>query len=451
LVLSTQNPVDLDYKALSNMGTWFIGRLQTERDKARLMEGLRGATSIGKTEETTELEAVLSRLGKRVFLLHNVHEERPVVFQTRWTMSYLRGPLTRQQLKQLNQPKREIKSSVQLAVPEAIQTESVETEPVEKKPTFAKVSASLLPTGPAEINTYFLAANSSEGVEYQPAVVISADVSYVRKTYDVDEVKQITLVSPLKSDEFSWERAVKTTLNPAKLKTSPSSPATFLALPEFAQNAAAFRQWEKEFSHYVRQQEVLTLFVSKSPKLIGRVGESKADFVARSQHHQRELRDTAVSKLQQRYASKLKSAENRLARAEKTIENKSTRAQRQQMDSAIALGTTVLGAFMGRKMNGRYAVNSAGRVMRNASRIGQSRQDMQQAKDQAERMHDELLTLEGELQQAIAELEAKFGGAMPTVETVTIALKANSIVQKAYGLLWLPYRQNELGKMSPDW
>ena len=100
LVLATQNPVDLDYKALSNTGTWFLGRLQTERDKARLLDGLEGVDATGKSGiDRAELDRLLSGLEKRVFLLHNVHDERPVLFQTRWTMSYLRGPLDREEMR----------------------------------------------------------------------------------------------------------------------------------------------------------------------------------------------------------------------------------------------------------------------------------------------------------------------------------------------------------------
>ncbi len=99
VVLATQNPADLDYKGLSNTGTWFIGRLQTERDKMRILEGLEGARA-GQGFDKQELDRIISGLGKRVFLLHNVHESEPALFQTRWVMSYLRGPLTRQQIRQ---------------------------------------------------------------------------------------------------------------------------------------------------------------------------------------------------------------------------------------------------------------------------------------------------------------------------------------------------------------
>ena len=98
VVLATQNPVDLDYKALSNAGTWFIGRLQTERDKKRLADGLASA-SAGNVGD--DLAQTIGALEPRVFLLHNTHEAKPVVFQTRWAMSYLAGPLTREQIRRL--------------------------------------------------------------------------------------------------------------------------------------------------------------------------------------------------------------------------------------------------------------------------------------------------------------------------------------------------------------
>ena len=95
LVLATQNPVDLDYKALSNAGTWFLGKLQTERDKARVLDGIEGLAS---TMDRQTLDKTLSGLQRRVFVMHNVHEQQPVVFETRWTLSYLRGPMSREEL-----------------------------------------------------------------------------------------------------------------------------------------------------------------------------------------------------------------------------------------------------------------------------------------------------------------------------------------------------------------
>jgi hypothetical protein len=107
IVLATQNPVDLDYKGLANTGTWFLGRLQTERDKARVLEGLEGASASAHAEfDKGKIDALLSGLSQRVFLMNNVHEDAPVVFESRWAMSYLRGPLTREQIKKLMDGKR---------------------------------------------------------------------------------------------------------------------------------------------------------------------------------------------------------------------------------------------------------------------------------------------------------------------------------------------------------
>ena len=103
VVLATQNPVDLDYKGLANAGTWFIGRLQTERDRSRVLDGLEGAAGTGFDRQ--RIEGVLAQLGNRVFFMNNVHEDAPVVFETRWVMSYLRGPLTRNQIRTLMAPR----------------------------------------------------------------------------------------------------------------------------------------------------------------------------------------------------------------------------------------------------------------------------------------------------------------------------------------------------------
>ena len=102
VMLATQNPVDLDYKGLSNAGTWFLGRLQTKRDKDRVLAGLQGAsTAAGHAFDSQKMDEILSALGSRVFVMNNVNDEQPVVFQTRWTLSYLRGPLTREQIQVL--------------------------------------------------------------------------------------------------------------------------------------------------------------------------------------------------------------------------------------------------------------------------------------------------------------------------------------------------------------
>lgn len=147
VVLATQNPVDLDYKGLSNAGTWFLGRLQTERDKMRVMEGLEGASgAAGKVFDKQKMERILAGLGSRVFLMNNVHEDKPVVFHTRWAMSYLAGPLSRGKIKQLMDPVRKQfikeKSETDRSTDGSIVKENEGKSPKERKELAKVVSAS---------------------------------------------------------------------------------------------------------------------------------------------------------------------------------------------------------------------------------------------------------------------------------------------------------------------
>ena len=158
LVLSTQNPVDLDYKGLSNTGTWFIGRLQTERDKARVMEGLEGASS-GDFDKQA-MERTIAGLGKRRFLLHNVHEDEAVVFNTRWVMSYLAGPLTR--------------DHIRLLITKAKNKIAAAAKAVSKP---RRKSAESAPALPPAVDQYFVRAQG-EDLVYHPRLIAGGDVVF---------------------------------------------------------------------------------------------------------------------------------------------------------------------------------------------------------------------------------------------------------------------------------
>src|SRR5690242_1423226 len=146
VVLATQNPVDLDYKGLANTGTWFIGRLQTERDKARVLEGLEGiAAGTGQRFDKQAMEQLLAGLDKRIFLLNNVHDDSPETFETRWALSYLRGPLTRAQIKLLMDP---LKATAVTAAPAAVATAPT---PIASAPP--KIERAILPP---EISQYYI-------------------------------------------------------------------------------------------------------------------------------------------------------------------------------------------------------------------------------------------------------------------------------------------------------
>ena len=244
LVLATQNPVDLDYKALTNTGTWFIGRLQTERDMARVMDGLAGAS--GAKFDRQVMERTLAGLGKRRFLLHNVHEDAPVVFGTRWAMSFLAGPLTRDQI-------RELTKDAETAAPAETAT------PVSKPPVGA--SAPALPAG---VPQYFLAGRGSALTCY-PRLLGVADVAYEHSRYRVHERHTSAFVVDFADGPVAvdWDHCERIALDVSVLRQSGAEDAHYADCPAAACDEKAYAGWRTAFTRWLRQNEVLTLYHSK--------------------------------------------------------------------------------------------------------------------------------------------------------------------------------------------
>jgi hypothetical protein len=220
VVLATQNPIDLDYKALSNAGTWFLGRLQTERDQARLLDGLEGsAAARGGGFERAEMERQLAGMGKRVFLLHSVHQKHPVLFHTRWALSYLRGPLTLQEIARL-QPETPVVAPVPVAAPRDV--------PAPPKPVEAR------PALPAGLVERFLSVDGapSEGAQllYRPALLGSAQLHYADKRMGIDHYVDVTVLAE-PEQKAGFDDALEVDTTSWGLASEPGAGARFAKLP----------------------------------------------------------------------------------------------------------------------------------------------------------------------------------------------------------------------------
>ncbi len=298
ILLATQNPVDLDYKGLANAGTWFIGRLQTERDKERLLEGLEGvaAGSAGKFDRG-KTEEILAGLGKRVFLLYNVHEDAPVTFQTRWTLSYLAGPLTRLQIKMLMDGRRPAGQPAKYAPPAAAPAPESPPVPVGVSPSAP------LPDGPLPDAVAAAAAGPSRGVTavptdvpqyylpvrgetaqgavlvYQAGVLAAATVNFVSDKSGVSASTRVRRVAsaPEGALTIDWGRAdnLETTLEDLDRKPAPG--ATFAPVPPPMQKPASYRTWGGSFSEWAfrtQTMEALTSSSTNSPPTLGRANRT---------------------------------------------------------------------------------------------------------------------------------------------------------------------------------
>ena len=452
VVLSTQNPVDLDYKGLSNTGTWFIGRLQTDRDKARVLAGLEGAAA-GTGFDRGRMEEVLAGLGKRVFLLNNVHENAPVTFETRWVLSYLRGPLTREQIKVLMADKKSqtAPATATAAAASAGMTAATAAQPAGVEPA---VSGSQPPVVAPGINVLYLAASGAgQGLIYYPAVAGWMDVHYSSARYKVDVTEKLAFAAMLEDGPVAldWEQAEEIGLSADDVDTAPLSGANFGDLPSVAEKAKSYSKWNKDLLRWIRQNRPLTLYRSKRFKLNSGPEESKSEFLARVTQAAREKRDLEVEKLRRKYSSKFDTLQNRLMRAEQAIMREKEQAKSKKVETMISFGTAILGAFLGRKAVSTRSATRIGSAMKSAGRMRKESMDVARAQETAAAVKQDMAELDERLKADIENLEATFDPAAETLEEVLVKPKSTDITLDLFGLTWMPYRKDAGGRLSPDW
>ena len=373
VVLATQNPVDLDYKGLANTGTWFIGRLQTERDKARVLEGLEGAAaSSGKKFDKQGMEQLLAGLGNRVFLMNNVHEDAPEVFQTRWTLSYLRGPLTRTQIKTLMDP-------VKLPGYRGKGIEGYQQlEGAQSRYPVTPLSLNQRPLLPPDVPQHFIPVRGSQpsgsALIYQPMLLGASQVRVSDSKAGVDMTQEVIVLAPISDGAVAvdWDHAVEAGLALTDLESSPADGAQFWSVPSAASKAKNYEAWNKDFAGWLFRTQKVDLFKSPSTKVVSKTDESERDFRVRLQQSGREARDKQSDSLRQKYAPKIAALHDRIRRAGHMVERQQAESRLSQMQAAISVGASILGAFLGRKTISATNIGRATTAIRGAGQIGRA-------------------------------------------------------------------------------
>jgi hypothetical protein len=441
VVLATQNPVDLDYKGLSNAGTWFLGRLQTERDKARVLDGLEGASAAsGAAFDRGRMEAILAGLGSRVFMMNNVHDDAPVVFQTRWALSYLRGPLSRDQIGTLMREKKETQTTTRVAANVAVTT------------TSAKGQRPVVPPGIEEV---FVAsrgdADGDDRLVYRPAVFGLARVHYSKSTYDIDVWETAALMA-LVADEVSdnlWEEADMLDYEALDFESHPDSEASFAELPSELTQSKQYTSWKTALKNHLYRNRSLKLYECSLLKLKSKVGETEGDFRVRLKQAASEKRDLAVEKLRKKFAPKLKSIEERIRKAEQRVEKEKTQTKEQWIGTAVSIGTTLLGAFTGRKLTSASNVRRAASSMKSAGRIARERGDVGRAEENVEALQEELVALEDEFTLASETLRERFTADALELKELPVRPRKSDLSVERVALLWTPWIVDAVGIAKP--
>jgi hypothetical protein len=449
VVLATQNPVDLDYKGLANTGTWFIGRLQTERDKARVLEGLEGAAaSSGKKFNKQGMEQTLAGLGNRIFLLNNVHEDAPEVFQTRWTLSYLRGPLTRTQIKALMEPV--------MGKASGVRGEGKD------RPASSQAASHLTPHAsrpmlPPDVPQHFIPLRgkqpSGSALVYQPMLLGASQVRVSDSKVGVDVTQDVTVLAPISDGAVAvdWDRAVAAGLAVDDLESAPSDGAQFAAVPSPASKAKNYEAWNRDFAGWLFRTQKVDLSKSPSAKEHSKPGESERDFRVRLQQSGREARDKQSDSLRQKYAPKIAALQDRIRRAGQMVERQQAESRSSQMQAAISVGASILGAFLGRKTISATNIGRATTAIRGAGRAIKESKDVGQAEENVSALQQQLADLEAQFKTETDALAAATDPINEKLEVVSLKPTKANIAVKLVALAWTPHWQDGKGVLTQSW
>ncbi len=437
ITLATQNPVDLDYKGLSNIGTWFLGRLQTERDKARVLEGLEGAAGqTGQTFDRNEMERILAGLGNRVFLMNNVHDGFPTVFQTRWAMSFLAGPLARGQISQLMADRKAAMKQAEQRLAQPTETES--------KP--AEVEAPERPVVPAGIEERFIACNLRPAGDakliYRPALYGEGSMHFIRASADLDSWRDARrIVSCHRGFSNSVWEASEALPEDVDFIDDPENGFQFASLPDELLKKGNYRTYKTALKEYLYRHCAETIY--KTPLIKGYAPASdKSDAVAYFTHRLHEQRDDAIEALRDKYESKVKSLEKKMQSAQDRVE----RERMQSRTSWISAGSAVLGAVLGGFLGGRRTgVTTVARGVGYASQQGD---DVRRAEQALAVLSEEMRELKASLEEDLDTLNDEYNTDKIELEETEIPPRKSDLKVEDPVIVWQPWQIDSSGIAS---
>ena len=434
VVLATQNPVDLDYKGLSNIGTWCLGRLQTDRDKARVLDGLEGANTGSFNRE--EVDKLLSSLASRVFLMRNVHEDGNTLFQSRWALSYLRGPLSREEVKRLAARQ----SAATTAAPAAsAPTSAPRAAAPAAAPTraFTPPVAASRPLLPPDVPQYFTGLVTGTR-PLAPAIYGAADIRFTDTKLKVDVTRTVSYMTGVSDGPVpvDWTLAERVEIAPDQLQSDAPDGVTYDEVPGPATKGKNFAVWAKQFSTWLSSNEAVALLVSPTTGEVSNPDESERDFRARLQHKGREVRDDEVDRLRKKYAPKQAALMEKLRRAKQAVEKETEQASGAKLQTAISFGATLVGALLGRKAISASSVGRATTAARSVGRSMKESEDIERAEETVAAIESQIKELDDELAAETTALHASTDVVNEKLDTVTLKPKRGNVSVKIVALVW---------------
>ena len=417
VVLSTQNPVDLDYKGLSNIGTWFIGRLQTSQDIDRVIDGLGG--KVGSSFDKSEIRHLLSNLEKRTFFLKSAHLDDIRLFTTRWVMSFLKGPLKKQEISELMQRQKAEEKGDEPSPSET--DEKVRQEGYEE---FNMLDASI---------PQYYEVDASGVHRYHPVLGAKIRVGFYNQSRGIDVVNEsiVRLELDARDNSANWENAEDTEPDFERFPREMPSGVQLRRVPDFIREDRGLRQTKKSLEEMLYQERKLILYRCKSPKMESRLDESRTDFKVRVQDLLNEKKEIQIDRLKERYEKKGTLLHDRLLRAQARVEKEESDVSSETTATMISAGMAVLGALFGHRSTAKI-----GSTLNKGSRILKEKGDVERAQQRVAEAEKKIEDLAYELEEKIDTLSDQYDIDQCEIEEFAIKPRRSDIRVEAIALVW---------------
>lgn len=428
IILATQNPVDLDYKGLANIGSWFLGRLQTKQDKERVMDGL--IKNRKDALNKREIGNLLSNLEKRTFLLKSAHLDQLILFQTRWVLSFLRGPLSKAEIKRLMERKKAYLSRIEENFKEKSSDGKAEWR---EQP----VSTTSLPLVSDKIKQYFLNHTSyREDILFEPNIILKGTVRIYSESKNIDVKEDIFLKIPIsKTDrEINFSKGVETDDDMSLYQAKSRENASFSPLPLFVEELKDFKDVEGDYKEFLYRSRRLNLYQCKKLKLLSRQGEDQVSFKVKMIDYLRELKEKRIEQLKEKFEKKEALLQKKYNRLLEKLEKEEQDSKLAARDSVLSLGASVLGAFLGRTKIGNLSSGMTG--LRRTSRIFSEKKDVNLAKRRIKELSGDIEALEIEFNDKVEEISEEMDVENYEMKTLSLQPRRTDIYNLSAALLW---------------
>jgi len=371
-------------------------------------------------------------------------------------MSYLRGPITREQIRVLMEPR---KAAARTTAPATMPTPAIAattafastvTAPTVVAPVAAAPAAGAAPTLSPDVSRFFIpvrGSRKSRTVVYKPYLLGAARTHFIDTKLGVDQLEDIVAVTPIVDAALpvDWEQGEVIDLAVTDLEKNGDLDAQYGALPAAAGQSKSYTTWSKNFAMWAYRTQKLEMFRSSSLKLTSEPGETERDFRLRLQQLARERRDDSVDALRKKYASKMTTLQERIRKAEQAVEREQAQARQAGLQTAVNVGSTLLGALLGRKAVSSSTVGKAATTAKSLGRASQQREDIARAEETVEALQKQLADLQAEFDVEAAALAASIDPMTEELIPVIVKPKKTDITVQLVSLVWMPHWQDEGG------